>query len=154
MTTTVAASADAKAVPSPAYGRLKLFYEQFDGNRLDQLDTVYTPDVEFRDPVHTMHGALALRRYLRKMASNLTHYHMRYLDEQVGPHSAFVSWEMDYRHPRLAGGRLLTLRGITHVKFTDKVYYHEDCYDLGALLYEHVPLVGAATRLLKHRMTQ
>ena len=41
---------------------------------------------------------------------------------------------------------------LENLKFTDKVYYHEDCYDLGALLYEQVPVLGFATRTLKHRL--
>lgn len=135
-----------------ALTRLKSFYEHFDSNELALLDSIYTADVEFRDPVHTVHGALALRHYLRQMGNNLSHYRLRYLDEQAGPHAAFVSWVMDYAHPKLARGEILTIRGISHLKYTDKVYFHEDCYDMGALLYEHLPLLGSATRFLKRRV--
>jgi hypothetical protein len=59
---------------------------------------------------------------------------------------------MDYAHPRLRGGAIITVRGMTHLLFTNKIYYHEDSYDLGALLYEHIPVLGLATRQLKTRM--
>ena len=50
------------------------------------------------------------------------------------------------------GGEILTIRGITHLKYTKRIYYHEDCYDLGALVYEHVPVLGGITRSLKSRL--
>ncbi len=132
--------------------QLKAFYQEFSADRLDLIDSVYTADVEFRDPVHTLHGSLALRHYLRKMAVNLRDYQIRYLDEVTAANAAFLAWEMAYSHPLINKGQLITLRGMTQLKFTDKVYYHEDCYDLGALLYDHVPLLGFATRSLKQRL--
>jgi hypothetical protein len=134
--------------------QLRTFYEEFRADRLEQLDSLYTADVEFRDPVHTLTGSLAFKHYLRKMGTNLQHYHIRYLDEASSSNSAYLSWEMDYSHPQLNGGQLIMVRGITHLKFTDKVYYHEDCYDMGALVYEHVPLLGFATRKLKQRLAR
>lgn len=134
--------------------RLKSLYEHFGPETPARLETVYTADIEFRDPVHTLHGSLALRHYFRKMAGNLQHYRIRYIDELVSANAAYLTWEMDYAHRHIKGGRTITLRGMTHLKFTDKVYFHEDTYDLGALLYEHLPVLGSATRLLKRRMAQ
>ncbi len=132
--------------------KVKSFYEQFGTEVLPRLDEFYTADIEFRDPVHTLNGCLAVRHYLQRMATSLEHYRIRYLDEVIGPHTAYLTWEMDYAHHKLQGGKIITVRGMTHLKFTDKVYYHEDCYDLGALLYEQVPVLGFATRTLKHRL--
>jgi hypothetical protein len=134
--------------------QLKSVYAQFSLDTLPLLDSLYTADVEFRDPIHTLHGLLALRHYLRNMAGNLRHYHIRYLDEVVTPNAAYLTWEMDYSHHRLKHGALITVRGMTQVKFTDKIFYHEDCYDLGALLYEHLPALGFATRQFKKRLAK
>ena len=38
------------------------------------------------------------------------------------------------------------------VMWHDKVYRHRDYFDAGALLYEHVPLLGRVIRWLKRRM--
>jgi hypothetical protein len=132
--------------------QLKTFYEDFSAETISQLDTVYTQDIEFRDPVHTLNGSLALKRYLRGMAARLEYYRIRYLDEQIGDQSAYLTWELDYRHRAIKGGALITVRGMSHVKFTSKLYYHEDSYDLGALLYEHLPGLGAVTRRVKKHM--
>jgi hypothetical protein len=134
--------------------RLKSLYEHFGPETPARLETVYTADIEFRDPVHTLHGSLALRHYFRKMAGNLSHYRIRYIDELVGANAAYLTWEMEYAHRSIKGGSCITLRGMTHLKFTDKVYFHEDTYDMGALLYEHLPGLGLVTQLLKRRMAR
>lgn len=141
----------ASAAPAPVQ-QLKQFYERFSAGTIARLDEIYTPDVEFRDPVHTLNGSLALRNYLRGMAVNLRQYSIRYLDELLSDNAAYLTWELDYAHPRLRGGRVITVRGISHLRFTTRVFYHEDCYDLGALVYEHVPGIGFATRGLKRRL--
>jgi len=134
--------------------QLKQFYQQFSAGTIARLDDIYTQDIEFRDPVHTMHGCLALKNYLRRMATNLTHYRIRYLDELVGEDTAYLTWELDYAHSRLRQGRIITVRGMSQVRFTSRIFYHEDCYDMGALLYDHVPGLGTATRHLKQRLAQ
>lgn len=156
--TPVTAPAGQSPLPSPQaqllIRQLKEFYAGFSPDSLGQLDSIYTQDVEFRDPVHTLHGCLALKAYFRRMCVNLRHYSIRYLDEHIGADSAWLGWEMDFAHKHLAGGRTLTVRGMTQLRYTSKVYSHEDCYDLGALVYEHVPLVGPLNRLLKQRMAR
>jgi len=133
-------------------GQLKDFYADFSLESLARLDAVYTQDVEFRDPVHTLHGCLALKACFRRMAANLRHYRIRYLDEHIGSESAWLGWEMEIAHDQLNGGKVITLRGMSQLRYTSKVYSHEDCYDLGALLYEQVPVLGTVNRLLKRRM--
>ena len=134
--------------------QLKQFYANFSAGTIARLDDIYTQDVEFRDPVHTVQGSLGLKNYLRGMATNLTHYRIRYVDELIGDHTAWLTWEMEYAHPRLEGGKGLTVRGMSQLKFTSKIFYHEDSYDMGALLYEHVPGLGTATRYLKKRLAR
>jgi hypothetical protein len=134
--------------------QVKLFYEQFSTATIARLDDIYTPDVEFRDPVHTLHGSLRLKGYLRRMAASITHYEMRYLDEVADANSAYLTWELDYAHRRLRGGQIITVRGMSQLRFTSRVYYHEDSYDLGALLYEHIPGLGFATRQVKQLLTR
>jgi hypothetical protein len=136
----------------PLVQQLKEFYSGFSLDTITALDAIYTQDVEFRDPVHTMHGCLAVKAYMRRMATNMTHYRIHYVDELVGSNSAYLTWEMEVGHPRLKGGKPFLVRGMTQIKFTGKVYYHEDSYDLGALVYEQVPVLGVMARGLKQRL--
>jgi hypothetical protein len=58
---------------------------------------------------------------------------------------------MHFRHPGL-GDRLISVRGVSHLQINDKIDYHEDFYDMGAMLYEQLPLIGTVTRWLRLRL--
>ena len=132
--------------------RLMAFFEEFSVAGLSRLDDICTQDIELVDPVHRLDGILSLRHYLKKMAGGLTHFKIRYLNVLTGENAAYLTWEMDFASKKLRGGEIITVRGMSHVKFTRRIYYHEDSYDLGALVYEHLPLLGGVTRSLKRRM--
>ncbi len=132
--------------------RLMSFYENFSVEHLNELDDFYTQDIEFTDPVHQVNGILSLKHYLKKMAANLTHYRIRYIDVMADDNKAYLTWEMEFAHKSIRGGQVITVRGMTRLEYTSRIYYHEDCYDMGALLYEHLPVIGGITRSLKGRI--
>jgi hypothetical protein len=60
---------------------------------------------------------------------------------------------MHYAHPKLNGSKDIQLEGATKILFEDKIHYHKDYFDGGALLYEHIPLMGKLIKLIKRRLT-
>lgn len=146
-----------RKIPGPAaasdvVARVMAFYADFSRESIHQIDEIYTQDVEFVDPVHRLTGSLALKTYMKNMAKNMLHYEMRYLETIATPDGAHLSWEMTVAHKRLNKAKPIVIRGMSLLKFTSRVYYHEDSYDLGALVYEHVPLLGSVIRFLKNRL--
>jgi hypothetical protein len=136
----------------PLVSSLMAFYEDFAADKLSALEDIYTQDIEFLDPIHKVTGILSLKRYMKQMATNLTHYKIRYVDVVMSENSAYLTWDMEFANPKLAGGKVISLRGVTNLKFTNRVYYHEDVYDLGAMVYEHLPVIGKIIRSIKIRM--
>jgi len=60
---------------------------------------------------------------------------------------------MTYRHPRLNGGKDISVQGASRLEFRDgKVIQHRDFFDAGELLYEQVPVLRNVIGLLKRRM--
>jgi hypothetical protein len=55
---------------------------------------------------------------------------------------------MHYRHPKIKAGTPQILNGATLIKYEDKVNYHEDFYDMGAMIYQHIPLLGFVVKTL------
>ena len=55
-------------------------------------------------------------------------------------------------HPQLASGAEIEVTGISHIRYDDLIFYHRDYYDLGEMLYEHIPAYGWITRKLKARL--
>lgn len=129
----------------------KAFYQEANIPSLERMDRIYTQDVEFHDPLHTILGILALKSYIKNLYTKSSHIEFEYTDEQYSENSATIAWYMKFSHPSLAGGKMIKLRGITQIRFTDRIYYHEDFYDLGAMLYQHIPVLGAITRFVNSR---
>ena len=116
------------------------------------LDEVYSENVTFKDPIHQIEGLSAYRRYMDSMYSNVMGCEFTYHEHWIGENSATIKWDMLFRHHKLGNGKLITVRGITHVRFTDRINYHEDVFDVGAMLYEHIPLLGRILLKIKARL--
>ncbi|WP_460120937.1 nuclear transport factor 2 family protein [Pseudomonas sp. S2_C03] len=135
---------------------LRGFARQFaklDKDNLQHLDALYTADVHFTDPLHDVQGLETLRRYFTALYANVSELRFDFHGfDQIAEGEGYLRWVMSYRHPRLAGGRLIRVDGCSYLRWRDKVYRHRDYFDAGALLYEHVPVLGRAIAWLKRRM--
>lgn len=135
---------------------LQQFAERFarlDGGNLETLENLYNEEVTFRDPLHQIQGLRALRLYFTQLYANAhdIHYTFTRADE-VSPGQGYLRWTLQFQHPRLAGGRPVTVQGCSYLQWRDRVHFHQDYFDAGALLYEHIPLMGGAIRWLKGRL--
>ena len=135
----------------PLLNRFKLFYRDIRHTPLDDIMDVYADDVVFRDPVHEINGVAELRHYLDQMNGGVSEGRFEYLDQLVGADSAYIKWDMHFRHPKL-GRQQISVRGMTHIQFSERIHFHEDTYDMGSMIYEHVPMIGLGVRFLKHRL--
>ena len=123
------------------------------GNLQQRLGELYGHAVHFQDPLHEVHGLPAVQDYFAQLYANVLELRFDFHgQDQVGAHEGYLRWTMHYRHPRLRGGAALSLEGCSHLRWSDRVDYHRDYFDAGALLYEHVPLLGGAVRWLKGRL--
>ena len=118
---------------------------------LSRLRELYSERIVFKDPVHEIRGLVELEDYFSALCSDLSDCRFEYLDEIVGDNSAYIKWMMHFKHPRL-GNRLISVRGVSNLKFSDRIDFHEDFYDMGAMLYEQLPLLGNVTRWLRLRL--
>lgn len=127
-------------------------YTRLQVGSLRLLQDLYSDDVLFEDPFRRVTGLPALMEYFAGLYRDAEAVSFRF-DEQIvqGP-SAMLIWTMSVRHPRLNGGRVVTVPGSTHIKYREKVHYHRDYFDAGALLYEQIPLVGFMIRAIKARV--
>ena len=73
----------------------------------------------------------------------------RELVDFYGGHAVAI---LGYRHPRLARGAPIRVEGCSYLQWRDKVHLHRDYFDAGALLYEHLPLLGGTIGWLKRRL--
>ncbi len=132
----------------------KRCYATFGVDTIPRLQKVYDPGVTFVDPLHRIDGWPALERYFAASAANLHYCRFDFIDSVVGENTAFFKWHMHYAHQKIARGRALSLVGASEIKFAQAITYHEDFYDLGAMVYQHIPIIGLGIQKLRHCMAR
>lgn len=145
--------------PSNTVVRFKQYYEQFSQLPMAELAQLYATDVHFIDAIHDIRGFDDLTRHFESMCSGLVECRFEFLAETVTDNDAWFQWRMHYCHPKLKQGAPLNIVGASRIAWYDeagsepgKVKYHEDFYDMGAMLYEHIPLLGRLILMLKNRL--
>lgn len=131
--------------------RFKAFYLDVKHPQLDKIDDVYAQDVLFKDPIHDIRGVENLHAYLSEMCVNVHSGRFEYLDQMASDDTAYIKWNMHFKHPKL-GNKTVTVRGMSQIQFNERIYFHEDIYDLGQMIYEHVPILGSVVKSLKKRL--
>jgi len=128
-------------------------FTRIDKHHLHRLNELYSEDVHFTDPLHEVHGLANLHDYFAELYANVSELHFEYHGfDRVRDGEGYLRWTMSYRHPQLGGGKLIRVEGCSHLHWHDKVYCHRDYFDAGALLYEHLPVLGRAIAWLKRRL--
>jgi hypothetical protein len=118
------------------------------------LDSTYHPAVRFQDPVHCIEGLSAFRLYLEGLYAHVAHCHFKVRHHALQGDTAFIAWTMELRHERFRPKEPLYLDGMSMVVFdaAGLIVRHEDSFDLGAMLYERVPIIGALNRRIKRAL--
>ena len=120
-------------------------------NVRDVLPATYTDDVIFMDPVKTINGLDELTRYFESLYKrvNKCHFTLNNYLPNINNHS--LEWEMHLQHQKISRNQEIKLDGASFIEFTGaKVSYHRDYYDLGALVYEHLPILGLVIKKVRH----
>jgi len=131
--------------------QFKIFYSDFNKMDLDRIGDIYSDNIIFRDPIHEIRGLANLQSYMTEMGENVSECRFEYLDVLASDGIAYIKWNMHFRHPKLSP-EMISVRGVSQLNFDERIYFHEDVYDMGAMIYEHVPIIGFTTRFLKKRL--
>ncbi len=131
------------------------FYSSPNATNVELMAEVYDDKVRFEDPAHQVDGLTSLQAYFQNMYANLNE--CQFFIESVAEHgeenTAFIKWRMEYSHPKIRSGNVISVPGVTYVEYGGKITYHRDYFDLGAMLYEHIPGVGYILKKIKQRMS-
>jgi hypothetical protein len=126
---------------------------------VEQLSVLYSDDIIFTDPAHSITGLSALCAYLNYQYSNVQFCEFLLKGKWHSDSNLFLQWDMAVQHPKLNGGKTITVNGISHLLYqmdnesSAKIFLHRDFFDLGQLLYENIPVIGAINRQLKKGLT-
>ncbi|WP_421213853.1 nuclear transport factor 2 family protein [Aeromonas dhakensis] len=134
--------------------RFVALYQQLNRDELHRLPEVYANEVVFTDPAHRIEGLAALTDYFAALYQRLAYCRFVITSQLQQGRQAWLGWTMTFSHPRLRGGAPVMVEGATRLEFNEagKVCLHRDYFDMGAMLYEQLPLIGPLVRTIKGRL--
>lgn len=130
-------------------------YRQLNRENLSLLNDIYHRKVTFIDPIQQIEGITDLSQYFSHLYQNLLFCHFDIDEVLLHNNKAAIYWTMSYQHKKLNANNTVYVEGSSLIKMLDdKVIYHRDYVDLGAMLYEQIPLVGKVIKAIKTRASQ
>ena len=127
------------------------FYNGLTREKLDCLGDIYSPGVEFQDPLHQTRGLAALRTVYVHWFQQLQEISVTVTDVHGDERSGFLLWTMRYQ----LRGKPRVITGASHMQFAadGRVVVQRDYWDASLPVYGEFPLVGWLLRGLKRWVT-
>lgn len=134
--------------------RIRSAFNDLDKDTMHLLDDFYAEDVVFADPLGEISGLDDLRAYYEAMYRNVQRIRFDFTGEVAEGDTHVVVWTMTVEAKGLNRGRPVSIEGNSVIRFgeDDKVVYHRDYFDLGAMVYEHVPVVRFLVKKVKQKL--
>ena len=135
--------------------RVKSAYQALGTDDLSSLESLYSEDVHFEDPAQALQGRKTLMNYFASMFKNLDSCSFKFHQTLISDTDIFMSWTMFISHPKLRKGETIRVEGGSFLKTrSGRIFYHRDYFDMGAMVYEQLPVLGAIVRKIKQRLGQ
>lgn len=138
-----------------AIERFRDFYSELSAERVRELvKSVYAADAYLNDGLKSMRGSDAIGAYLARSAQATLSTTVHFDDLARSGQDYYFRWRMRIRFRYLKRGRTCESIGMTHVRFDPEglVTLHQDYWDAGAGLYEHMPVLGRLIGAIRARL--
>ena len=119
--------------------------------KLATLGDIYSPGVEFHNPLHQTRGLADLRKAYEHLFQLLDRLTMAVTDVHGDERTGFLLWTMNYQ----SHGTAQAITGTSHIKFAPdgRVATQTDHWDASFPIYGEYPLVGWAMRNIKRAVS-
>jgi ketosteroid isomerase-like protein len=137
--------------------RVRHIFNALTVDHLDLLDGFYDAHVVFEDPLTHVEGLEALRRYYGGLYRHVESIRFEFEELVEQGDTVIGLWVMHLQASGLRKGETIELPGVSHLRFdprTDRVVQHRDYFDMGAFVYEHIPVLGAMVRLVNRKLRE
>ena len=134
--------------------RIATAFNALNKDTIHGLDDFYHAEVIFEDPLGRIEGLPELKTYYARMYENVQSIGFGFTNQIVDGDTHVAVWTMRMSAKGLNKGREVILEGISLIRFgeDDLVVYHRDYFDVGAMVYEQVPVVRFFVRQVKKRL--
>ena len=123
----------------------------FDSDSLRDLPEIYSPTIEFEDPINTVQGLDNLCLVFEDLLKVFSEIEIQVKETSSTDHTAFVRWLMAYRFRK----KEYSIDGVTHLEFDSSglICKHKDYWDASFPLYGAFPMLGSLMRAIKKMAT-
>jgi len=133
---------------APLVAMFKQTFARLTPDTVMPLPELYAPDVVFEDPLHRIEGLAALTAYFARLNAKVESAEFVFGTQVVGESEAAIEWVMTIRTRRPR--QTIVVPGVSVLRFAaDRITSQRDYFDVGAMLYERLPLFGWMLRRLK-----
>jgi hypothetical protein len=153
--TSFASASTQKEGEMSQHERIVAVFNDLNKDNLSILDEFYAREVEFADPLGVHKGLDAVKGYYRGLYQGVQSIRFDFTESIAKGNKHSVYWTMYLKAKGLAGGEEIKLTGNSLIIFSEesnKVTYHRDYFDMGEFIYEHIPLLGYAVRVVKKKL--
>ena len=132
---------------------LKAAYKDLASGNTAALAPLYSDDVYFEDPSHGIQGKAALVERFQHLYGKVDSCTFKFHQTLDTGGEIFLAWTMILRPRGPKSGEAVRVEGASFLKVrNNRIYYHRDYFDLGAFVYENVPMLGSIIKRIKQRL--
>lgn len=132
----------------------KIFFDKLDAAHLQLVDQFYDINVVFQDPVHSLKGSEAVKKYYEGLYKNVDSIRFEYGKGIEAGEVVSLPWKMYLKTPSINKGKEITVDGVSLITFNaeGKAISHRDYFDMGEFVYERVPVLKSVIHFIKGKL--
>lgn len=130
--------------------KFKAYFTQLKLDDVAVLNEIYSDNIIFIDPIHSINGIENLKYYFKKLDGNLIEGSFQFTDESIIDNTAYLQWEMNLKLKRPK--KHVKASGISVLTVEQKIIKQRDYFDAGELFYENIPVLGSVILFLKKKI--
>jgi limonene-1,2-epoxide hydrolase len=134
--------------------KIQFFFEKLSKDNMSLVEDFYHPLVDFTDPIGHIKGSEKIKAYYGNMYKNVKSINFKFTNFHEAGDTVVAIWTMTLETEQLNGGTPYSVAGNSVIKFDEagKVIYHRDYFDMGAFIYERLPVLGFVIKKIKKRL--
>lgn len=135
--------------------KIEYFFNALSKDSMHIVDEFYDQNAVLEDPIGKRIGSANIKSYYSKLYKNVREIRFDFTEDISQSDKFLVVWKMHLVSSGLNSGKPVVVEGNSFLRVdpkTDKITYHRDTFDMGAFIYEHIPVLGSAVRFVKSKL--
>jgi steroid delta-isomerase len=133
--------------------RVKTFFETLDEEvSLDDLKSIYSEKIHFKNPFYELDDVAALYRFFRQLYQQVDDPKLLITESISDEKIIYLNWTFHFTFHEKQERH--SIEGVSRMRFDErgKILEHTDYWDAGENIYETFPLLGTLIRWVKKRI--